>query len=87
MRHEDGHLFYQSKGKTEAMLKELLAGKSANFSAIERHNYFEYVECLTNELSTISRKAGNSFLSYLLNLAVQEAGSAKRSIGREISIP
>jgi hypothetical protein len=86
MRQEEGLVFRQSKRKTAAMLNELLTGESANFSAVDRHNYFEYVECLAKELSNISNKADNLLLSYLLNLAVQEAGLAKRIIGREISI-
>lgn len=86
MRQKEGLFFCQSKRKTAAMINELLTGELANFSSVDRYNYFEYVECLAKELSNISNKADNLFLSYLLNLAVQEAGLAKRIIGREISI-
>ena len=75
------------QARISSVIDELFIQETAKFTAVERHSYFEYVECLAKELSNISKKAENSFLSYLLNLAVMEAQSAKRIAGREVSVP
>lgn len=86
MRQQPLQFFKQSEQRTSAILRELLIRETTFFTAIERYNLFEYVGALAKELSDISNKADNSFLSYLLNLAVEEAQLAKRTAGREISL-
>lgn len=87
MRRQPREFFEESQQRTSAILKEFLIRETSFFTPVERHNLFEYVESLAKELSNISNKANNSFLSYLLNLAVEEAQLAKRTAGREISVP
>ena len=85
MRQKPRQIFNKPQVRISSVIDELLIRETEKFTAIERHSYFEYVECLAKELSNLSKKAENSFLSYLLNLAVREAQSAKRIAGREIS--
>ena len=74
----------QSKDNAFAIIAEIIASKKPFNTPVERHNIFEYVQGMTKELSKLSSDANNSFLSYLLTLAAEEAQLAKKTAGREI---
>lgn len=84
MRHQSTQFFGRSSSKFDALVSQLFEAERNSQSPLDRQNVFEYVHSMAVELSAISLKSNNRFLSYLLNLAAQEALRAERTPRREI---
>ena len=85
MGNHSKKIHMQTNDNTPRIISEIISINRSCITSIERHNVFEYVQGMAKELSDISTKADNSFLSYLLSLAVAEAQLAKRAAGRAVS--
>lgn len=66
-----------SSGRKDAALSALIALQNENNIYIQREHTIEYMESMIDDLVNIAVQSEEKFIAYLLNLAREEARSAK----------
>lgn len=72
-------------GNSNDLSADVLLLSEPQAEMIDRENVCDYIQTTASQLSGMARDAQNPFLSYLLNMAAEEARSSKGKLRWEAS--